>query len=187
MPPKLKVLLTATVAVLALDQATKIWVTSTLRLGIDEREVIPGFLSFIQAQNPGAAFGLMTDSPWRMWFFYGFTAVAVGILAQSYRTLAPDDRVNAGTVGLILGGALGNLVDRVHKQTVTDFIKVYTTWDPLEAPLVRQFGTAEWPTFNIADSAIVVGVAFYLLAGLVQKDPKAPADAAGSTPDLERE
>jgi len=160
-PPKLKILLTLTPILLVVDQASKIWVHTTLDLGREEVVLIPGFLSVIHAQNPGAALGLFTDLAWRIPLFVVFTGVAVWFLGVMYRESRPDDRLGATVIACILAGALGNLVDRVHKQSVTDFIRVYTESPGLVALLDKLGLPSEWPTFNVADIAIVVGVALY--------------------------
>lgn len=161
MPPKLKILLVLTTVLLALDQVTKFWVYGSVDLGREELEVIPGFLSIVHAQNPGAALGLFTGFAWRIPLFLGFTGVAVWFLWLMYRDSRPDDRLGAAVIACILAGALGNFVDRVHKQTVTDFIRVYTESPGVVAFLDRLGLPSEWPTFNVADIAIVVGVALY--------------------------
>jgi signal peptidase II len=189
MTPKLKILAFLTPALIVLDQLTKLWVVRTLRysgrrlephtldalkwLGSDsankdEIQVIPGFLSFIHAQNPGAAMGIGIDFDHRMWLFGAFTIVAVVVLGSMYRQLADNDRFQTVTISLILAGAVGNAIDRVHKQTVTDWIRMYTDYPPLKAWLLQtRWHTNEWPTYNIADSCIVVGVILYLLYYLV--------------------
>jgi signal peptidase II len=160
---KLKIVLGLSLALLAIDQATKIWVVRTLELGRDEVRVIPGFLSFVHAQNPGAAMGLFTTFTYRLPLFLLFTAVAVWVLVGMYRQIPSNDRLQAAMIGCVLGGAVGNLIDRVHKQTVTDFIRVYTESPALVAWLQGKGLPTEWPTFNVADSAIVVGVGLYLV------------------------
>ncbi|MFZ5480915.1 MAG: signal peptidase II [Myxococcota bacterium] len=205
MTTKLKILVFLTSALVVLDQLTKLWTVRALRYsgpplpgespfslqgpmeGLkawghssgspEEIAVVPGFLSFIHAQNPGAAMGLAVGFEWRLPMFYGFTIVATWVLLKMYRELEPGDRFQSVTIALILSGALGNLIDRVHKSTVTDFIKVYTEYAPLKAWLVSTFRTNEWPTFNVADAAIVVGVALYLVHYLFFEKDK--ADAAG--------
>jgi signal peptidase II len=183
MSAKLKILVFLTPLLLVLDQITKVWTVRTLRymgqrlepstraaldeLGAkgattDEIHVIPGFLSFVHRQNPGAAMGMMVDYEHRMYVFLAFTLVALGVLWSMYKALPDEDRFQSTTVALILSGAVGNAIDRVHKQTVTDFIKMYTEWPPLSDWLMATFQTNEWPTYNIADSAIVVGVCMYL-------------------------
>lgn len=165
---------------LVLDQGSKIWVVNNLRLGRDEIKIIPGFFSIIQAQNPYAAMGLgsvIEDPRMRMMTFFGFTVVAMGVLLKMLRDLEPEDRLQSATIALIFSGAVGNAIDRVHKQSVTDFLRVYTDYPPLKSWLVQQFGTYEWPTFNIADSAIVVGVGLYLLGYLFEKDKNIPIES----------
>lgn len=176
---KLKVLLLITLSLLALDQVTKIWIVQNLKLHSDEIHIIPGFLSFIHAQNPNAAMGLgsFLPQPYRLILFGIFTVIAIGMLVQMYRQLPDEDRFHATTIGLILSGAIGNAIDRVHKQSVTDFIRVYTENASLKSWLIENFGTNEWPTFNIADAAIVVGVAFYLIGYLFEKDQPQAAES----------
>ncbi len=183
MTAKLKIFLAVSVSSLLLDQASKIWVVTSLRLGIDEVKIIPGFLSFVHAQNPFAAMGLgsvISDTTLRMGLFAGFTVVAMGILLNMLKDLPGEDRFQSAIIAMIFSGAIGNAIDRVHKQSVTDFIRVYTDYPPLKNWLLERFGTYEWPTFNIADAAIVVGVALYLIGYLFEKD-SSPA-AEGSNP-----
>ncbi len=169
---------------LVIDQATKIWVYTNLRLGIDEVQVIPGFLSFIQAQNPGAAFSILRDSPYRHYVFFVFTLIAVGWLTSMYRSLAKDERLVGAAIGLIMSGALGNLIDRLHKGTVTDFIRVYTE-DATTAAWLRSspLGAAEWPTFNIADSTLLVGVVIFFVHGLIYGEPGTLKDSEAPEPE----
>lgn len=189
MSPKLTILAILTPLLLIADQVSKIWAVAALRytgpplaantraaleqLGHDrenpaEIEVIDGFLSFVHRQNPAAMMGLGQDFEYRMWLFAAFTVVAVVVLVNMYRQLPDTDRVQSLTIALILAGAIGNAIDRLHKQTVTDFIKVYTEIEPIKTWLVKSpLGSNEWPTWNIADACIVVGVALYLLYYLV--------------------
>jgi signal peptidase II len=112
--------------------------------------------------------GIGIDFDHRMWLFGAFTIVAVVVLGSMYRQLADNDRFQTVTISLILAGAVGNAIDRVHKQTVTDWIRMYTDYPPLKAWLLQtRWHTNEWPTYNIADSCIVVGVILYLLYYLV--------------------
>ena len=191
MTTKLKILAFLTPTLLLLDQVSKVWVVHSFRYsgqplppkspfslmspqaGLElqglspanpeELDIIPGFLSFIHTQNPGAAMGLMNSVEYRLLFFYIFTAVAVGVLLNMYKQLPGEDRMQTVTISLILSGALGNFIDRLHKSTVTDFVRVYTDHPPLKKWLIENFRTAEYPTWNIADAAIVVGVALYLI------------------------
>ena len=191
MTTKLKIVSVLAPTLILLDQATKLWTVRALRysgpalpsrnplsltapwdglrdLGHSngnpaELPVIPGFLSLIHAQNPGAAMGLFNRSDYRLLVFYAFTLGAVYVLTRMYKQLPDGDRWQSATVALILAGAVGNFIDRLHKSTVTDFVRVYTENPTLADILIKSpLHAAEWPTFNVADAAIVVGVAMYL-------------------------
>jgi len=144
-------------AVLISDQLTKYWAASVLIKG--SVPVAP-FLSFTLVHNTGAAFGFMSDAGgWQNLFFMVVAALAsVLIVVMLWRL---QDRWVGYALSLILGGALGNLVDRVLHGFVIDFIDVY-------------YGTWHWPAFNIADSAIVVGVGLMLIDSLVGERQRAP-------------
>lgn len=166
------------------DQASKVWVRANLVEHVDERQIIPGFLSFIHAENPGAAFSLLRDSPYRLHVFAGFTVLAVLMIGNMVRTLPARERFLNVAFALVMSGAVGNAIDRVVQGTVTDFIRMYTEAPGLKAQLISNFGTAEWPTYNIADIAIVVGlgmVAFHALV-LDREGKAADAPPAGAQP-----
>lgn len=129
--------------------------------------VIPGVLQIVHSQNTGAAFGMFTDFKYRMLVFYVFTAFAVWVLWGLYKELEPDDRMGAWIVGLIAAGAVGNLIDRVHKQSVTDFIRVH--WGP-DSWLTGIMRSPEWPSFNVADMAIVGGIGLFVIQYLFFED-----------------
>ena len=133
-------------AVLALDQATKLWVQSAIGLW-EGTPVVPGFFNLVHVLNKGAAFGLLNDHglDWQRWFFIGVSVVAVGVIVHLLRTEQMEAPFMRAGLGLILGGALGNLVDRVRTGLVVDFLDVH-------------IGAHHWPAFNVADSAITVGV-----------------------------
>lgn len=167
---------------LIVDQATKIWVYNNIAYGSGEIEVIPGFFSLVHAQNPGAAFGILRDSPYRHYLFFGFTLIAVGIIVDLFRKLPENERFITTTLALILSGAIGNAIDRLHKGTVTDFLRVYSDSPSLKPWLLRTFGTNEWPSFNVADSALVVGVCLFLAHYLFIEDPEEVARRAQTPP-----
>ena len=169
MTPKLKAFLAAVGITLPLDQLTKTWIAHNLSYA-DRITVIDGFFYITHVRNPGAAFGMFngTDADVRLPLFIGVSLVAVGIIVSFYRRLAPGDRHAALTLGLILGGALGNLIDRIFRKEVVDFLRF------------RLWSGYSWPDFNLADSFIVVGVALLLLElvaaeGEGRADPDAPA------------
>lgn len=146
-----------------LDQVTKIWVVNNIEYGVGEIVIIPEFFSLVHAQNPGAAGGFLADMPYARYLFLGFTVIAVGIILDLWRRLPPSDWFMSTTMGLILSGAIGNAIDRVDKGTVTDFLLVYTESPGLKRWLIDTVGTNQWPSFNVADSALVVGVGLFLM------------------------
>jgi signal peptidase II len=148
--PKLKTLLATVACVVPLDQVTKAWVAANVEPGslATSIPVIDGFFYVTHARNPGAAFGLLVDWPaaWRLAVFVGVAAVAIAVIVSFYRSLAPGERFNALALGLILGGSIGNLTDRVLRGEVIDFLHF------------RLWGSFAWPDFNVADTCIVLGV-----------------------------
>jgi len=132
-------------AVLVADLGSK--AAALARIGPWERiEVIPGFFDLILVANYGAAFGFLNRAEWG-WpslFFSGFTCLAVVVLLWLVRGVAEGDRWHLAAIGLVVGGALGNLVDRLRFGYVVDFLDVYV-------------GDWHWPAFNVADAAICVG------------------------------
>ncbi len=148
---------------LVVDQATKIWVVENIKYRVEEIQVIDGFFSLVHAQNSGAAFGMLNDHEYRMVVFAVFTVVALGVLWQMYREIPADDRYQGIALGLVLSGAIGNAIDRIHKQSVTDFLRIYTENPSIKPWLVDTFGTYEWPSFNVADAAIVIGLGLFIV------------------------
>ncbi|AGY92462.1 hypothetical protein SPICUR_07505 [Spiribacter curvatus] len=135
--------------VLVIDQATK-WLAVN-ELALYRPESVMPLLNLTLAFNTGAAFSLLADAPgWQRWLLSGL-AVAVSLyLLHWLRGLAASRRFEAAGVGLVLGGAVGNLVDRLRLGGVIDFIDIhYRGW--------------HWPAFNIADAAITLGVVLILL------------------------
>ena len=128
-----------------LDQASKWLVMRTIPMHRPV-EVIPGFFDLVNLRNRGAAFGFLnrSDIEWQFWLFLGATLAAVAAIVVLVRGMRDEDTVLASGLGLVLGGALGNLLDRLRFRAVVDFLDVY--W--------RDW---HWPAFNIADSAICLG------------------------------
>ncbi len=194
MTPKLKVLLAVVWSSLALDQGTKFWVIQNLCSPTAENKlcwgmaqetasapdagrvvVIQSWVEFVHAENKGAAWSTLADSPYRLWVFAAFTIIAVVALLQMFRTLEPDERLRAASTGLILSGALGNAIDRTWKGSVTDFIKVFAGEGDARRWCMEHFGTNVWPIWNVADACIVAGVILFGLEAFLQRD-KAPSD-----------
>ncbi len=140
--------------VIALDQLSKWWALSALQpMGVPH-PVIPGFLNWTLAFNRGAAFSFLADGTgWQRWFFVVLAFVICAVLVAWLTRTPRRDWRNGLPLALIIGGALGNVIDRLHAAQVTDFIQVY----------FRQWS---YPVFNVADSAITVGAVLLVALGL---------------------
>ncbi len=148
--------------VIALDQLTKHIAVATLE-PYAPHPVIPGFLNWTLAFNTGAAFSFLHDAGgWQRWLFTALAVVVCSVLVVWLRRLPRDEWRTALPLSLIIGGALGNLIDRVRLGHVTDFIEVY-------------YGQWSWPAFNVADSAISVGAVLLIMFGVMGR--KAAGDA----------
>ena len=158
-----------TIALLVLDQATK-WLVRTRMERAAPIELVPGYLRLSYVQNSGVAFGLFSrdESPWKPYLLAALAVVAVvGILVYAARV--PRKRVMLRTaLATTLGGILGNFVDRIGQGYVIDFIEFH---------IHESF---HWPTFNVADSAISVGIAVLLLDAV--RKPQAEAAECESEP-----
>jgi signal peptidase II len=147
--------------VVALDLATKAWVTAVFRYG-EVREVTP-FLNLVLVHNKGAAFSFLADAGgWQRWFFTAITVAISAVLLWMLRRQHANRHL-AVALALVLGGALGNLWDRVTLGHVVDFVQLHAAG-------------YSWPAFNVADSAISVGVALLLW------DSVRPQHAAAAAP-----
>ena len=151
MAEKNRFFLVSLIVTLGLDQITKYWIISEFYYG-ERHSVITGLFELTHVRNPGGAFSLFADGSLvgRMIFFVGMTGVAIVLLLVFFRRLEPELRLTAAALGGILGGALGNLADRLVHREVIDFLDFH-------------IGSHYWPTFNLADSFIVVGVAILLI------------------------
>jgi len=137
-------------AVAVLDLATKAWVSAAFAPG--EVLVLAPFLNFVLWHNPGAAFSFLAGAGgWQRWFFVVVTVVISAVLVAMLRK-SGGNRILAAALSLVLGGAAGNLWDRVTLGHVVDFIQVHAAG-------------YYWPAFNVADSAITVGVALIVWDG----------------------
>lgn len=150
--------------ILVLDQITKLIALERLSPGVMV-PVIEGFFALTLVLNPGLAFGLLggLPGPWR-WVVAVLSLAALFVLARmAMRILTPGTVLDRTAIGLIFGGAVGNLIDRARFGAVVDFIDVY-------------YRGWHWPAFNVADSAITVGVV--LLALRLLTGPAARAESA---------
>lgn len=138
--------------VIVLDQATKMYFSATMQLG-ESVSLLPVF-SWTLAHNYGAAFSFLHDAGgWQRWFFAGIALVVSGGILFWLKTLPANARFLACALVLVLGGALGNLYDRMMLGYVVDFIHVH-------------YGTWHFPAFNIADCGISVGAAMLIFDSL---------------------
>ncbi|MFW5731137.1 MAG: signal peptidase II [Desulfonatronovibrionaceae bacterium] len=149
---KYKIAMVLSLCILVLDQALKLWVQKTIPLW-DSVPVIPGLLNLVHVLNKGAAFGFLADLDGNMqtYFFIGVTGLAIVLIFHLLKTVDRHDPYLFSALGLILGGALGNLVDRIRLGMVIDFLDFYV-------------GSHHWPAFNVADMAISTGAILLLIS-----------------------
>lgn len=141
------------------DQVSKAWVLAKMPLH-KSIVVIPGFFSLTHVHNPGGAFGFLAQnsSPWRHWIFLGAALLALGMILYFYHQTPRSHPYLAFGLSLIFGGAIGNVIDRLRFGEVIDFLDVY-------------IGNSHWPTFNVADSAVSVGVGIFIAHIVFRKVP----------------
>lgn len=140
-----------TAAVAALDQISKAWVLAVIPR-YTEIPVIRGLFSLVHVRNRGAAFGFLNrhDISWQFWLFLATTVIAAGVVIMLAKHAAKREYAFFTALGLILGGAAGNLIDRIRFREVVDFFDFY-------------YKSYHWPAFNVADIAICGGAALALL------------------------
>jgi lipoprotein signal peptidase len=148
----------------------------TLEVRHRQTTVVPGFWNHIYVQNFGAAWGMMgeTDERFRRPFFFLISLVAVAVVGVLFRNLRPDQLWMAVALASIVGGAAGNFIDRVRYGYVVDFIQWYVTVGGRDRI---------WPTFNVADVAIFIGVAMMMIELLFFPDKGRAAEAAAPSAD----
>lgn len=177
----------AVVSLLSLvaDLGTKYWAEKTLQVGETPmpKQIIKGVFGFLLAKNKGGAWGLLQNQSEKIRkpFFVIVSVLAIVFIVSLYRRLNPKQVALKWGLPLVLGGALGNLVDRIRYGYVIDFIDFQATWENLPH---------HWPTFNVADIAICIGVALMALDMLSGKKlapaplPPAPASATQDLPPV---
>ncbi len=148
------------VLVIVLDQLTKMWVLNNFLL-YESREIIPGLFNLTYLTNKGAAFGFLAGvtSVWRHYFFLGLVGVALVLLSVFYYRMRKEHPLYGPALALIAGGAIGNAIDRIRLGAVVDFLDFYVAGH-------------HWPAFNVADSAITVGVGLFLLTTVLEERAK---------------
>ncbi|MDE0152208.1 MAG: signal peptidase II [Bdellovibrionales bacterium] len=156
---KYLILLTTSLAITALDQAVKLYIHTHFALG-ESMDIIPGFFSFTYVRNAGGAFGIFssTNEVLRTILFIIFPLIAFFIIFNIIQKIRHKELIPIIALSFILGGALGNFIDRVHFQYVIDFLDFHipSGW--------------AFPTFNLADSFIVIGV--FIVAWISYKHPE---------------
>ena len=164
MSPKARLVFILLIAIVLLDQATKMIVDRMLPLH-QSVPVIENFFSLTYIRNTGAAFGLLAEANefFRRGFLIAFSLAAIGFIILMLRRLPESEKALTVALGFILGGAVGNLVDRLSYGEVIDFLDFY-------------WSSYHWPAFNVADSFITVGVLLIMcrLATSKDSDPFAP-------------
>ena len=160
--PRSKYTKLATIAglIIIADQITKAVILKTLPL-YHSVAVIPGFFSITHIHNPGGAFGFMSNqsSNLQRLIFLVVSLIAVGLIFYFYMKTPNTYRVLSTGLALVFGGAIGNMVDRIRMGKVVDFLDFYA-------------GNLHWPAFNIADSAVTVGMIIFLFHLLFNKLPE---------------
>jgi signal peptidase II len=172
------VLLLIAVGVIAADQATKHWAQQELQLEPGRRiQLIEGYLSFSYVRNPGAAWGFLarSNASFRRPFFIGISLVAMLFILYLFIRLEPGQRLLLVALSLVMGGAIGNFIDRVRFNYVVDFIDFH---------IKQKF---KWPTFNVADVAITIGVALlfaemFIVPVLQRRKAHREAEMKGTDP-----
>ena len=155
---------TLSAIIIVLDQITKSMATASLEL-YRPLEILPVF-NLTLAHNTGAAFSFLSDAGgWQRWFFSVLAIGVSGVLLVWLKRMDPSERWQAASVSLILGGAIGNVIDRLRLGYVVDFLQLH--WDD-----------SYFPAFNIADSAISIGATIFIALSLLESRRKAPSETS---------
>ncbi len=151
-----------TLAIVVIDRASKAWFETQTPEGWYQ-ELIHDFIYLVHSKNPGIAFGVLADSPspWTRVFLIGGSIIVIAALAWLFAAGHAGGTMTAAGLALLLGGAAGNVTDRIFHGAVTDFFEV-------------RFGNYHYPAFNVADSAIAIGAALIILDVLFGAKHHAP-------------
>lgn len=146
--------------VLLADQFTKLLIVGSFQLG--DSQTVTAFFNLVRVHNSGAAFSMLsTASGWQRWFFTGIGVVATGFILYMLRS-HPTQKLFCFALALVLGGAVGNVIDRIAYGHVVDFLDFHWDW------LSPVFYEGHFPAFNIADSAISVGAVALIVDELIR-------------------
>lgn len=157
---KISIFLWIAALVAVLDQVSKAVVTIKMPLH-HSIAVIPGLFNLTHVHNPGGAFGFLANQSagLRHGIFLGASLFALGLIVYFYFQTPPTHRLLGSSLAMIFGGAIGNIIDRIRYGEVVDFLDFY-------------LGSYHWPAFNIADSAITVGIGIFIVHLLFGKMPE---------------
>lgn len=139
--------------ILVIDQLTKLYVDNSMTL-YSSITVVDNFFNITYIRNPGAAFGILADSTFRIPFLVGVSVAALGAILYMLRSTPREQKFSVLALSLIFAGAAGNLIDRVRLGEVIDFLDLH--WHG-----------HHWPAFNVADSSICIGAAVLLWSGTI--------------------
>jgi signal peptidase II len=158
--PSMLLWLGIALVVLLADQFTKLLIVGTFQLG--DSQTVTSFFNLVRVHNSGAAFSMLsTASGWQRWFFTGIGIVATFFILWLLRS-HPTQKLFCFALALVLGGAVGNVIDRIAYGHVVDFLDFHWDW------LSPVFYEGHFPAFNIADSAISVGAVALIVDELIR-------------------
>ena len=158
--PSMLLWLGIALVVLLADQFTKLLIVGTFQLG--DSQTVTSFFNLVRVHNSGAAFSMLsTASGWQRWFFTGIGIVATFFILWLLRS-HPTQKLFCFALALVLGGAVGNVIDRIAYGHVVDFLDFHWDW------LSPVFYEGHFPAFNVADSAISVGAVCLILDELIR-------------------
>ena len=158
--PSLLLWLGIALVILLADQATKLLIVDSFALG--DSQTVTTFFNLVRVHNSGAAFSMLsTASGWQRWFFTGIGVVATFFILWLLRS-HPTQKLFCFALALVLGGAVGNVIDRIAYGHVVDFLDFHWDW------LSPVFFQGHFPAFNVADSAISVGAVCLILDELIR-------------------
>ena len=158
--PSLLLWLGIALVILLADQATKLLIVDSFALG--DSQTVTTFFNLVRVHNSGAAFSMLsTASGWQRWFFTAIGVVATLFILWLLRS-HPTQKLFCFALALVLGGAVGNVIDRIAYGHVVDFLDFHWDW------LSPVFFQGHFPAFNVADSAISVGAVCLILDGLIR-------------------
>lgn len=162
---RFRIILSFAALVILLDQCTK-WLVND-SIPFHESITVTSFFNLVHVRNFGAAFGVFNDpaGTWQFWFFLASTLLAVVIIYFVAKGARDKDKALFCGLGLILGGAVGNLIDRIRFRSVVDFLDFH-------------WAGFHWPAFNVADIAICVGVGIAMLMIVISPLPQSNDGAA---------